>query len=59
MDLKNEIETRFVPYEYFYTPTVEGDIHIDGFNKTNEIISLLGYAYNVDSQLSDDELEEI
>lgn len=59
MDLKNKIENRFVPYEYFYTPTVEGDIHIDGFNKTNEIISLLGYAYNVDSQLSDDELEEI
>lgn len=38
---RNYLRENFAPYDYWYTPTVEGDIHVDFENVPESVQSLM------------------
>ena len=53
-DEKEYIRKEFIPYDYWYTPKVYGDIHVDFNNIPNEVQELMQFSEEMMEQTEDE-----
>lgn len=53
-DKKEYIRKEFIPYDYWYTPKVYGDIHVDFNNIPNEVQELMQFSEEMMGQTEDE-----